>query len=211
MPVSIEPVVGRSRPRGTASTPRTETLQPTLPPPSPADVKRIEKMVDAIAERTGQDPPPKFPMPGTKTYRCMKAGHDWFHDPKAGRFRCRTCEHKRYLEKHPPKPPKPPKPRVTPPRRGLVARVLRRDPPMCSTCSIRWAAPRHKQCQHCLDLANAGDKKRREGKHSPEGLPAEFADVKRAGRAYLKHRPKKVVVEMTPREVEMLERYGRRG
>jgi hypothetical protein len=59
-------------------------------------------------------------------------------------------------------------------------------------------------------VANARDKRNRERKHSLEGLALEFKDTRRAGRAYLKSRPRKVVVEMTPREVEMLERYGRR-
>jgi hypothetical protein len=37
-----------------------------------------------------------------------------------------------------------------------------------------------------------------------------FKDVRRAGRQYVKNRPRNVVVEMTPREVEMLVRCGRR-
>ena len=50
-----------------------------------------------------------------------------------------------------------------------------------------------------------------ERKHSAEGLTLELKDTRRAGRAYLKSRPKKVIIEMTPKEIEMLERYGRRG
>jgi hypothetical protein len=51
---------------------------------------------------------------------------------------------------------------------------------------------------------------RQERKHSPEGLAGALNDLRRAGLQYVKNRPRKVVVEMTPREVEMLERYGRR-
>ena len=50
-----------------------------------------------------------------------------------------------------------------------------------------------------------------ERKHSAEGLTLELKDTRRAGRAYLKSRPKKVIIEMTPKEIEVLERYGRRG
>jgi hypothetical protein len=38
-----------------------------------------------------------------------------------------------------------------------------------------------------------------------------FKDIRQQGRQYVKNRPRKVIIELTPREVEMLERYGRRG
>ena len=80
-----------------------------------------------------------------------------------------------------------------------------RTPPPCSHCGLRPAAPDRKQCLHCLEIARAGYRKAQECKHSAEGLPLELKDVRRAGRQYVKNRPRKVVVEMTVGEVMLLE------
>jgi hypothetical protein len=59
-------------------------------------------------------------------------------------------------------------------------------------------------------VANARDRRNREFKNSPAGLALELRDLRREGREYLKHRPRKVEMTLTVREVEMLEKYGRR-
>jgi hypothetical protein len=50
-----------------------------------------------------------------------------------------------------------------------------------------------------------------ERKQSPEGLAGALKDLRRVGRQYAKKRHRKVVVEMTPGEVMLLEKYARRG
>jgi hypothetical protein len=86
-----------------------------------------------------------------------------------------------------------------------------RTPAPCSHCQLHPAAPDRKQCSHCLEHERAAYRRRQERKHSAEGLAAMFKDIRRQGRQYVKNRPRKVIIELTPREVEMLERYGRRG
>jgi hypothetical protein len=65
----------------------------------------------------------KYLLAGTKGAKCLRAGHDVYHDAKAGRFRCRTCELKRYHEHYVPTKPKP---ETTTERHNPLTRWLKR-------------------------------------------------------------------------------------
>ena len=93
-------------------------------------------------------------------------------------------------------------------------RQVRRNEASSAVCSrrhLRAATPDRRQRQHCLDVAHHGRQMQQERKQSPEGLAALLKNVRRAGRQYVKNRHRKVVVEMTPGEVMLLEKYARRG
>ena len=73
-------------------------------------------------------------------------------------------------------------------------RQVRRNEASSAVCSrrhLRAATPDRRQRQHCLDVAHHGRQMQQERKQSPEGLAALLKNVRRAGRQYVKNRPRK--------------------
>jgi ribosomal protein L37E len=77
----------------------------------------------------------------------------------------------------------------------------------CSHCGRHEAAPDRKLCAQCL----ATKARARKRANSPAGLKKQVKALAKYGRGILKDHQDKVIIEMTPGELDLLLKYKERG
>jgi hypothetical protein len=76
----------------------------------------------------------------------------------------------------------------------------------CSHCGRHEAAPDRKLCAQCLATKARARKRAR----SPAALKAQIKTLSKHGRSILKNHQDKVIMELTPREMDLLVKYKER-